>query len=145
MYILQILFPSLWTSFPFLEATKFQYCSFVISHALWILFVLLFHNWYNVIFLEVCDFFWGENYNFNYVTVILPTHSNVLAWRIPGMAEPGGLPSMGSQSRTWLKWLSSSNPTEACTWSFVPKSGYFYRFPWCIPLMSLLNLLSWDL
>ena len=25
---------------------------------------------------------------------------SVLAWRIPGMAEPGGLPSMGSQSRT---------------------------------------------
>ena len=24
------------------------------------------------------------------------THSNVLAWRIPGTAEPGGLPSMGS-------------------------------------------------
>ena len=23
------------------------------------------------------------------------THSSVLAWRIPGMAEPGGLPSMG--------------------------------------------------
>ena len=22
-------------------------------------------------------------------------HSSVLAWRIPGMAEPGGLPSMG--------------------------------------------------
>ena len=26
----------------------------------------------------------------------MATHSNVLAWRIPGMAEPGGLPSMGS-------------------------------------------------
>ena len=25
-----------------------------------------------------------------------PIHSNVLAWRIPGMGEPGGLPSMGS-------------------------------------------------
>ena len=25
----------------------------------------------------------------------MATHSNVLAWRIPGMAEPGGLPSMG--------------------------------------------------
>ena len=25
------------------------------------------------------------------------THSSVLAWRIPGMGEPGGLPSMGSQ------------------------------------------------
>ena len=24
------------------------------------------------------------------------THSNVLAWRIPGTGEPGGLPSMGS-------------------------------------------------
>ena len=23
-------------------------------------------------------------------------HSSVLAWRIPGTAEPGGLPSMGS-------------------------------------------------
>ena len=24
------------------------------------------------------------------------THSGVLAWRIPGMGEPGGLPSLGS-------------------------------------------------
>ena len=24
------------------------------------------------------------------------THSSVLAWKIPGTAEPGGLPSMGS-------------------------------------------------
>ena len=26
----------------------------------------------------------------------MATHSNVLAWRTPGMGEPGGLPSMGS-------------------------------------------------
>ena len=26
----------------------------------------------------------------------METHSSVLAWRIPGMAEPGGMPSMGS-------------------------------------------------
>ena len=26
----------------------------------------------------------------------IATHSSVLAWRIPGMGEPGGLPSMGS-------------------------------------------------
>ena len=25
----------------------------------------------------------------------MATHSSVLAWRIPGMGEPGGLPSMG--------------------------------------------------
>ena len=33
----------------------------------------------------------------------MATHSSVLAWRIPGMGKPGGLPSMGSQSRTRLK------------------------------------------
>ena len=26
----------------------------------------------------------------------MSTHSSILAWRIPGMGEPGGLPSMGS-------------------------------------------------
>ena len=26
----------------------------------------------------------------------MSTHSSVLAWRIPEMGEPGGLPSMGS-------------------------------------------------
>ena len=39
----------------------------------------------------------------------MATHSSVLAWRIPGSAEPGGLPSMGSHSRTRLKRLSSSS------------------------------------
>ena len=28
----------------------------------------------------------------------MATHSSVLAWRIPGTAEPGGLPSMGSHT-----------------------------------------------
>ena len=27
----------------------------------------------------------------------MASHSSVLAWRIPGTGEPGGLPSMGSQ------------------------------------------------
>ena len=30
----------------------------------------------------------------------MATHSSVLAWRIPGTVEPGGLPSLGSQSDT---------------------------------------------
>ena len=37
------------------------------------------------------------------------THSSVLAWRIPGTGEPGGLPV--TQSHTRLKWLSSSSST----------------------------------
>ena len=39
----------------------------------------------------------------------MATHSSVLAWRIPGTAEPGGLPPMGAHSRTRLKRLSSSS------------------------------------
>ena len=34
-------------------------------------------------------------------------HSSVLAWRIPGTGEPGGLPSMGLHSQTLLKRPSS--------------------------------------
>ena len=36
----------------------------------------------------------------------MATHSSVLAWRIPGMGEPGGLPSV-AQSQTQLKRLST--------------------------------------
>ena len=39
----------------------------------------------------------------------METYSSVLAWRIPGTGEPGGLPSMRSQSWTRLKRLSSSS------------------------------------
>ena len=38
--------------------------------------------------------------NFPALEEELATHSSVLAWRIPGTGEPGGLPSMGLQSRT---------------------------------------------
>ena len=44
----------------------------------------------------------------------MATHSSVLAWRIPGMEEPGGLPSTGvAQSRTRLKRLSSSSSSSS--------------------------------
>ena len=32
----------------------------------------------------------------------MATHSSILAWRIPWTEEPGGLQSIGSQSRTRL-------------------------------------------
>ena len=48
----------------------------------------------------------------------MATHSSVLAWRIPGMGEPGGLPSMGSQSRTRLKRLSSSSSSVLTLFGF---------------------------
>ena len=42
----------------------------------------------------------------------MATHSSVLAWKIPGTGEPGGLPSMGSHSQTRLKRLSSSSSSN---------------------------------
>ena len=35
-------------------------------------------------------------FHFHALETEMATHSSVLAWRIPGMGEPGGLPSMGS-------------------------------------------------
>ena len=44
----------------------------------------------------------------------MATHSSVLAWRIPGMGEPGGLPSMGSH-RVGHDW---SDLAAAAAWWF---------------------------
>ena len=52
-------------------------------------------------------------FHFHALEKAMATHSSALAWRIPGMGEPGGLPSMGSQSRTQLKRLSSNNAESA--------------------------------
>ena len=35
-------------------------------------------------------------FHFHALEKEMTTHSSVLAWKIPGMGEPGGLPSMGS-------------------------------------------------
>ena len=37
-----------------------------------------------------------ERFHFHALEKEMATHSSVLAWRIPGMGEPGGLPPMGS-------------------------------------------------
>ena len=61
----------------------------------------------------------------------MATHSSVLAWRIPGMAEPGGLPSMGSH-RVGHNWCDL-----AVAVSGIP-SGIMGSL-----LMSLVTTWSW--
>ena len=48
------------------------------------------------------------HFHFHALEKEMATHSSVLAWRIPGTGEPGGLPSMGSHT-VGLKRLSSSS------------------------------------
>ena len=50
-------------------------------------------------------------------------HSSVLAWRLSGMGEPWGLPSMGSQSQTRLKRLSSSSSSQR-----ILPDGFYYSY-----------------
>ena len=51
-------------------------------------------------------------------------YSRVLAWRIPGTGEPGGLPSMGSHGvRTRLKRLSSSSSSSSNLYSLFLSSS----------------------
>ena len=42
----------------------------------------------------------------------MATHSNILAGKILWTEEPGGLQSIGPQSWTWLKWLSTFTSRE---------------------------------
>ena len=53
-------------------------------------------------------------FHFHALEKEMATHPSVLAWRIPGMGEPGGLPVYGvAQSQTRLKRLSSSSSSSS--------------------------------
>ena len=61
----------------------------------------------------------------------MATHSSVLAWRIPGTGEPGGLPSMGSH-RVGHDW--SDLAAAAARDSYV---NFNLRSPAAYPLIAL--------
>ena len=48
----------------------------------------------------------------------MATHSSILAWRIPGTVEPGGLPSMGSH-RVGHDWsdLAAAAAVHGSSWN----------------------------
>ena len=60
-----------------------------------------------------------ERLHFHALEKEMATHSSVLAWRIPGTGEPGGLLSMGSH-RVRHDWATELNWTELKqSWIFV--------------------------
>ena len=93
-------------------------------------------------------------FHFHTLEKEMATHSSVLAWRIPGTGEPGGLPSMGSHrighdwsdlaavaaavfqmvnylpiiQETWVLSLGKKDPLEKgmATHSSIPA----WRIPW---------------
>ena len=67
-------------------------------------------------------------FHFHALEKEMATHSNVLAWRIPGMGEPGGLPSMGSHR-------------VGHDWSNVAAGNYFSSFS--LLLIKFTALFTW--
>ena len=51
-------------------------------------------NYHTTVLISLSDFTF--TFHFHALEKEMVTRSNVLAWRIPGTGEPGGLPSMGS-------------------------------------------------
>ena len=58
-------------------------------------------------------------FHFHALEKEMETHSSVLAWRIPGMAGPGGLPSVGSH-RVGHDWC---NLAAAAAYPFSSRSS----------------------
>ena len=64
-------------------------------------------------------------FHFHALEKEMATHSSVLAWRIPGMVEPGGLPSMGLHRvrKDWSDLAAAAVLTMGCSWWLVDKES----------------------
>ena len=69
----------------------------------------------------------------------MATHSSVLAWRIPGTGEPGGLPSMGSH-RVGHDW----SDLAAAAYSDILITNFSYNFEYYIYCIMLLYKLLYN-
>ena len=70
-------------------------------------------------------------FHFHALEKEMATHSSVLAWRILGTREPGGLPSMGSHSRTRLKQFGGGSGSGSGS-NMVPCMGLQSLSHWTI-------------
>ena len=61
-------------------------------------------------------------FHFHSLEKEMATHSSVLAWRIPGTGEPGGLPSMGSHrvGHDWSDLAAAAPPSLFLTIMLPP-------------------------
>ena len=56
-------------------------------------------------------------FHFDALEKEMATHSSVLAWRIPGTGEPGGLPSLGSHRVGHDRGdLAAAAAAKKCVW-----------------------------
>ena len=80
----------------------------------------------------------------------MATHSSVLAWRIPGTGEPGGLPSMGLHrvGHDWSDLAAAAAAEVARTVTNRRESNsvshlvvsWLFRTPWTVALQDPLSM-----
>ena len=82
-------------------------------------------------------------FHFHALEKEMATHSSVLAWRIPGTAEPGGLPSMGSH-RVRHDWSDLAAAAAVICW-YLRKcfSTNFFIYCWSTAGEGLENESEW--
>ena len=111
---------------------NYKYCQwfltlfFIFDH--WSRFITVTHRW------KLKQAFWKMEKD-------MTTHSSVLAWRIPGTREPGGLPSMGSH-RFGHDW---SDLAAAGVRKMIHSFRLFMCLCWCLSscnqeIVTLLSL-----
>ena len=84
----------------------------------------------------------------------MATRSSVLAWRIPGMGEPGGLPSMGSHrvGHDWSDLAAAAGMAWSCPGAQIVKNlpamqMWLPSLGWKVPLEKEMtthsSILAW--
>ena len=68
----------------------------------------------------------------------MATHSSVLAWRIPGMGEPGGLPSVGSH-RVGHDWSDLAAAAAACMHAQLLRGVWVFVTLWTVVCQAPLS------
>ena len=74
-------------------------------------------------------------FHFHALEKEMATHSSVLAWRIPGMGKPGGLPSMGSH-RVGHNWSDLAAAAAAGHLVKCSRLEIWIYFFWCFPTLT---------
>ena len=91
-------------------------------------------------------------FHFHALEKEMATHSSVLAWRIPGTGEPGGLPSLGSH-RVGHEWsdLAAAAANYFILWNRFEMSGpvlrgisAFHSQPGTRFLLNCCSTILWD-
>ena len=83
-------------------------------------------------------------FHFHALEKEMATHSSVLAWRIPGTEEPGGLPSMGSH-RVGHYWsdLAAAAARDINIYFLLYLSTFFPYIPYIHIHMFCIHVCTW--